>query len=198
MTGECPTPGCGRPLVLKGLCRRCYARVKAGVPLDRPLRTPNGEASAWLRNAVASAGDECQIWPYYRNPGGYGKIQWGVRSRLAHHIAMLLAVPLGSEPPPTSPLEARHLCGRGADGCVNWRHLKIDTHTANEADKVLHGTSNRGGRCAAAKLTEEQVLAILADQRRKTVIAREYRVDFMAVHHIKTGATWSHLTGVGL
>lgn len=37
-------------------------------------------------------------------------------------------------------------------------NLRYDTRAGNMADRVIHGTSNRGSRCGAAKLTPKAVL----------------------------------------
>lgn len=42
-------------------------------------------------------------------------------------------------------------------GCVNGRHLRWATPSENNADKLIHGTHNRGERQSKAKLNELQV-----------------------------------------
>lgn len=74
-------------------------------------------------------------------------------------------------------------------------NLRWDTASNNQRDRVKHGTSNRGERCAAAKLTEAQALAILSDNRVQSVIAKDYGVLQNTVSRIKTGRRWSHLQG---
>lgn len=72
-------------------------------------------------------------------------------------------------------------------------NLRWDTAAANQADRVKHGTSNRGERCAAAKLTTEQVIAIRADSRLQRIIAAEYGVRESAISRIKAGKRWAHV-----
>jgi hypothetical protein len=60
-------------------------------------------------------------------------------------------------------------CPKGLEGCHNdgntlnnhINNLRWDTPKNNHADKVRHGTTNRGERCGTAKLTLEQVRAIM-------------------------------------
>jgi hypothetical protein len=74
-------------------------------------------------------------------------------------------------------------------------NLRWDTQTANNADKRRHGTFHRGSACSAAKLTEEKVMAILADQRPSKSVARDYGVSHNAILQIRSGKTWAWLTG---
>jgi hypothetical protein len=74
-------------------------------------------------------------------------------------------------------------------------NLRWDTQTANNADKRRHGTFHRGSACTAAKLTEEKVMAILADQRPSKSVARDYGVSHNAILQIRSGKTWAWLTG---
>jgi len=74
-------------------------------------------------------------------------------------VARLVALAFRGEPP-TPAHEVAHLNGRSLDNReVN---LAWKTRTENEADKVLHGTSNRGARQGASKLTDDDVRAIRA------------------------------------
>jgi len=72
-------------------------------------------------------------------------------------------------------------------------NLRWDTAAANQADRVKHGTSNRGERCATAKLTTEQVLAIRADTRKQKYIAADYGIRESQVSRIKNRERWAHI-----
>ena len=72
-------------------------------------------------------------------------------------------------------------------------NLRWDTPRNNQLDRVKHGTSNRGERCAAAKLTELQVRAILIDTRLQREIAADYGVRENTISRIKSGKRWNHL-----
>jgi hypothetical protein len=71
-------------------------------------------------------------------------------------------------------------------------NLRWDTPKNNHADKVKHGTTNRGERCAAAKLTLEQVNQIRQDNRLQRIIATEYGVQQSQISRIKNGNRWQH------
>lgn len=93
-------------------------------------------------------------------------------------------------PRPTG-LECCHNDGNPANNHLS--NLRWDTSKNNHADKVRHGTTNRGERCGMAKLTEAQVRAIRSDTRLHRVIADEYGVRSSAISRIKNGKRWAHL-----
>ncbi len=87
----------------------------------------------------------------------------------------------------------RHTCDNPK--CINADHLLIGTVQDNANDMVSRGRSvNRTGELnTLAKLTEKQVIAIRADNRRQADIAEDYGVAPSNISLIKTGKRWSHL-----
>jgi hypothetical protein len=71
-------------------------------------------------------------------------------------------------------------------------NLRWDTPISNQADRVRHGTTNRGEQCGNAKLTLEQVRAIRQDNRLQRIIAAEYGVKDNTISRIKSGKRWTH------
>ena len=71
-------------------------------------------------------------------------------------------------------------------------NLRWDTPISNQADRVRHGTTNRGEQCGNAKLTLEQVRAIRQDNRLQRIIAAEYGVRDNTISRIKSGKRWTH------
>lgn len=75
-------------------------------------------------------------------------------------------------------------------------NLRWDTPQANEADKVAHGTTNRGARNGAAKLTESQAREALrrrAGGETHRAIASSMGVSTAAIQLLCNGVTWKHL-----
>jgi hypothetical protein len=72
-------------------------------------------------------------------------------------------------------------------------NLRWDTRAGNFADKVLHGTHQRGERHGKAKLTDKQARQILLDPRRPQEIAPEFGVSDATVYLIKNRQSWRHL-----
>lgn len=77
-------------------------------------------------------------------------------------------------------------------------NLRWDTHQANQDDKIKHGTKLFGETIGVAKLNREQVVEI--DNRLKLgqkalFIAQELGINKSSVIHVRSGETWSWLTG---
>jgi hypothetical protein len=104
-------------------------------------------------------------------------------------VHRLVAHAFLGEPPPKH--ECCHNDGNPANNHVS--NLRWDTAAANQADRVKHGTSNRGEQCGTAKLTTEQVLAIRADTRRQKYIAADYGIQESQVSRIKNKVRWAHI-----
>ena len=71
-------------------------------------------------------------------------------------------------------------------------NLRWDTAKNNQADRVRHGTTNRGENCGTAKLTGIQVDAIRQDTRLQRLIAIDYGVRANTISRIKSGVRWKH------
>lgn len=188
----CAEDGCGKRVVSRGLCMQHYMRVwrSGGIEPTRHPKTPRGEVQRFItQTAIPWASDDCLTWPFTKTPDGRGyarfRGRWGLASR---HICEAVY-----GPPPTPRHEAAHSCGRGHDGCVNPRHLRWATHVENEADKIVHGTSQHGERNRQAKLSREQVdeVRALAGAQSQRQIAERYGITQSAVSMIQRGLRWT-------
>lgn len=92
-------------------------------------------------------------------------------------------------------MEIRHLCGRGASGCVTASHLRYGTRSENQRDAYRHGRSQAGRRNGNAKLSEQDVIAIrsaLGEGRMSGAEAgRHFGVGKSQISRIKRGESWS-------
>lgn len=83
--------------------------------------------------------------------------------------------------------------------CVNPNHLWLGTGAENSADMVAKGrnrtmgTSRRGALNTRAKLTEDDVRDIRANQAPASALAAQYGVSRGAIRDIKTGRNWAHV-----
>lgn len=153
----CSIPECGKLHVSKGFCGKHYQRFKKYGDAQVTAVTPKGEAVMFFHQVVVPfIGTECLIWPYSRNADGYSNVYHDGKVVGGHRL--ICEMIHGS--PPTPKHEASHACGRGHDGCVNPHHLSWKTRKENQADRIEHGTSNRGERSHRAKLTRDNVLSI--------------------------------------
>lgn len=187
----CRIPGCNAVATVRALCPKHRYREKAhGTPTGG--RTPPGEAMNFIECVVLSfEGDECLFWPYRTNHLGYGWI-WVDGAHMGTHRYVCQRTH-GSAPTPNH--HAAHTCGNGHLGCVNPRHLSWKTARENAADKVAHGTVNRGARNPSAKLTDEKVRAMrrLKGKAQQKEIAAAFGVSEMTVSLVMRNKVWTHL-----
>lgn len=187
--GVCSEDGCGKPHKARGLCSTHFARwTRHGTA--KALWTPFGEPEAWLRSHVHHTGDDCLIWPFARR-FGRGVVLLNGKTRNASRIMCEWA----HGPAPLPDLDALHSCGKGHEGCVNPCHLRWGTHTENMADKVPHGTHNRGERHPASRLTEAEVRHIRALRGRaeRSAVAAMFGIHPARVGAIQRRKAWGWL-----
>jgi hypothetical protein len=136
-------------------------------------------------------GSDCLLWPYATNPRGYATITSQGDSRYVHRLACEAI----NGPPPTPEHEAAHRCGNGHLGCVTPLHLRWATAAENNADKIAHGTVQRGENGSNAKLTSDQVRRIrrLAGTTTQRRIAEMFGVVPSTISKIITHHNWSSL-----
>lgn len=193
----CTVSSCTKIAVKREYCHAHYKRFwRYGNPLaGRGPRTPSGEPQRYVRDvALKHVGDACLLWPYGKYPSGYGKITIDGKDQTASSYVCELA----HGPSPTPCHESAHSCGRR--GCVSQWHLSWKTPVENSADKLLHGTHNRGERHNLAKLTEEDVHEIrrLRGLETERGLAARFGVSNTAIHLIHVGKNWSWLVSEGM
>lgn len=154
-----------------------------------------GEAQRFYREVVLTdergPDDPCLIWPYSTNPDGYGQVAVDGRLRL---VSRLVCEEIHGAPPAPDD-HAAHSCGCGQHGCVTKSHLDWKTRALNEADKVAHGTDNRGERHGMHKLTEPEAREILRLEGKEsaTSLGRRFGVSEAAVRLIHKRKNWAWL-----
>ena len=152
----------------------------------RRKKAKDGAPRAFLEAALANHNDSCILWPFGRFKSGYGSV--GKNGR-AHRIMCEMAH--GKAP---DGADAAHSCGNRL--CVNPRHLRWATRGENMADAIAHGTTTRGERHAASKLTEPGVRGVfesLAAGETHQAIADRLGVSRNAITDIAKGKNWSWL-----
>jgi len=187
----CIIPGCGMPSKGRGWCNSHYTRWRRhGTPLGGTA-TPGAPAAFLLDIAIPFNQSECLLWPFGKDRRGYGHIdlQDRGRTKLAHRLVCTLV----HGAPATPNLEAAHNCGNSS--CVNPRHLRWATPKENQSDKIKHGTTNRGERCATSRLTKTDVIQIreLALTMKQVDIAAKFGVSSSAIRHIIRRKNWGWL-----
>jgi hypothetical protein len=131
----------------------------------------------------------CWEWVGFTDPKGYGQIRAIGETWYTHRFSYLLFY---GELDPT--LFVRHKCDNPS--CVNPYHLETGTAQDNNLDRDIRGRTAKGSKNGRAKLTDEQVLEILVDQRLQKEIAEQYGITKDSVGCIKRGKSWGHVTGL--
>lgn len=124
----------------------------------------NGKAFRWILDHKDHDGDCCLIWPFYRNPNGYGMLGHLGEQYWAHRVMCEKA----HGPAPSQDHEAAHSCGNGHMGCAHPKHLSWKTRSENLLDCREHGTQARSRHGSKGYLTNEQVMAIRSLKGKKT------------------------------
>lgn len=153
-------------------------------------RTENGLPQKFFEQASSLMVDECIPWPFCINSiTGYGDIRIEKKTYRVHNL-MCRRV---HGTPPTKKHETAHSCG--VRKCINHRHLRWATRISNQADRIIHGTTNRGERQHCCRLTSAQVLEIkkIGTQHSPTV-AEKYNVAPRTIRDIWNGKTWAWLS----
>ena len=142
---------------------------------------------------VTRSGD-CLVWTRSTAGNGYGTFRLSRPTRryvYAHRLALERKIgrPLAVGE------RALHSCDNPP--CVNPDHLRVGDQHDNMADASARGRTLRGESGTKTKLTEREVLQILALLRmpdaNQTEIAARYGVSRPAIGMIKAGKTWAYL-----
>lgn len=190
---KCSVPSCHAPALARSLCNRHYLRWKKyGDPQGGgPDKTPDGAPVNFLRQCFRLEHDECIPWPFARKDGGQGCLWFDGKVRVASNLLCEWT----HGPAPSDGHQAAHSCGNGHIGCVNKRHLIWKTPTENSADRVAHGTDNRGRKHPLSKLADTDVREIRAmrGEVSQRELARRFGISQGTVFDIQNRKTWRHI-----
>lgn len=151
--------------------------------------TYHGQTEDFLRGLVGTKEKGCIEWPFAKNDKGYGLAVVNSKQRGAHNWMCRLA----HGEPHLIWKHAAHSCGN--PGCVNPNHLRWATHVENMADKLLHGTMNRGERNGKTTITEADVIAIREAPAKLAPLVEKYGLTKHSISKIRAGRTWKHVGG---
>lgn len=155
-----------------------------------------------LPNTIGT--NECWEWQGTKDKDGYGQLSYDGRLQRAHRVSYTIAVG-----PIPNGMQILHSCDNPP--CVNPQHLRPGTPKENTQDAVIRGrmargerqgththpeTVRRGEQHLKAKLTEAQVIEILAvpnGDHLQNSLSLQYGVDRCTINDIFKGRTWKHI-----
>lgn len=95
-------------------------------------RTDHDKREFFRASAAVATIDACQIWPWYIDQDGYGRVKLDGKDHKVHRLALELH--LGYRLPPGM-VAAHYLMDfdppECSTLCFNWRHLSVETNAAN-------------------------------------------------------------------
>ena len=118
---------------------------------------------------------------------------WRDGNGVGHRIHRLVARAFLGKPP-TKSHEVAHFDGNRANPCVS--NLRWATRSENHADKLRHGTSGRGERHGASKLTNAQAREILRLHRngaKRKHLALKFGIHIGTLGKLLSGESWAWL-----
>lgn len=188
---HCSVNGCDRSVYGRGLCAKHWQRWRKNGDPEIVGRTPKGTLDLWLKGHANHKGDDCLIWPFFRDATGYGNCHFSGQGMKASRAMCILA----HGEPPAPEMDAAHSCGNGHLGCVHPEHLRWATKVQNCADMLAHGTRAMGEAVWNAKLTEADVRIIrgLVFHMSHSEIAKQFGVRRATIGDVICRRTWKHV-----
>lgn len=127
----------------------------------------------------------CVEWQGGLSASGYGQIRAGGKN---HVVTRLIWSRANGDI-----LQGQIVCHTCDNPrCCAINHLFLGTHEDNAQDKVKKGRHPRG-EAHTAKLTDDQVRAILRDVRSHRVVAKDYQVAPSLIWAIRHRKAWAHI-----
>lgn len=163
--------------------RRFCSRACSDARGERDLE---GKRAFFMSRALPEPNSGCWLWTGSLTKGGYAMFSCGPDKRRAARAAYSLFCEEISEG-----LMIRHACDTPL--CVNPDHLLPGTAQQNSDDMVARGRRLLGSKSHNAKLTEAQVIAILASKAKQKDLAVRYGVSKATISLIKSGKHWAHI-----
>lgn len=166
----------------------------------RSIEKKHGEGMLFWQRVSVGKDEDC--WPYRgaRDGAGYGVVfrgRWGTSkaSRLAYMIV---------HGPIADGFVVCHSCDNPC--CCNPRHLWLGTQSENMKDALSKGRlvapilkkemAARGEAHGRATITSKQAKLIATSPKSPGELALELAISTHVVNDVRTGQTWSHVTGI--
>jgi len=155
-----------------------FGRVKS---LPKEIIDPNGRVRKYKSRIMKQ-----------QTVNKYGHLKVGLykdkkcKEYLVHRLVLLAFVGY-----PPKGMEGLHKDGVPSNN--NLTNLRWGTSKENSEDSITHGTIARGSLLPQSKLTEDDVIAILNDNRTSTLVAKDYNVSPRTIRSIRERKNWKHI-----
>lgn len=153
---------------------------------------PDYEISSEGRLRKVSSGFLLKPWVHNKSPYYCYTLTDGESRKnfMAHRLVAMVF--LG--PPPGNTHQIAHIDGSKQNNSV--ANLRWATPAENQADRLIHGTSNTGSRHPLSKLTESDVVAMRKMRRagaQSKDIARRFGIGASYASQVLCGRLWAHV-----
>ena len=184
----------GVSMPMEVIAKRSASRIANGLKVTRK-RTPKPVEERFFRLTIPEPNSGCLLWLGSYNKDGYGqfKVHNGTRNGrtiLAHRVAWELSHGLV-----VGDFQVLHECDTRP--CVNKDHLFLGTHRDNMEARNLKGRQAFGNNHPRTKVTDEQVLEILAlweaRTHKRSEIAEMYGVCAEYIGQLVSGVRRRHV-----
>lgn len=156
--------------------------------IEKARSAARGETWDFLLYALETETNECILWPFGKAKGR-GRV-WRRDKKKADDAATTICE-LAHGPKPAEMDDAAHRCGNAL--CMNKRHVRWATTAQNQADRLFHGTGNRGAKHGMARITEAQARRAKYGTEPLADMAFEIGCGYAALYAIRTGRSWAWL-----
>jgi hypothetical protein len=161
----------------------------AKVNTANDIKNPDAVRQRLIERSEPVTESGCWIWLGAQDASGYGHI--GVQPSSctnAHRASYVLFngdIPAG--------MVVRHKCN--VTSCVNPAHLTYGTHQDNKDDSAACGRIAKGMKHGKTKLSPEVALWAYTSPLSERAVAKEIGCHRSTINAIRSGKSWSHLTG---
>lgn len=192
----CCVDGCLNGAVAKGLCSTHRLREKKYGDVNVTKLPSRGLARRMILDLInMENGEECIFWPFSRDDKGYAQAHW---HGIPRKVGGIVCEEVNGRRPDGNPREWKSVysCGKGAEGCVNPRHIYWGRQNSVEAEKEERGAGNQGEGNGQHKFLETDIPDIrwatlsMSDSE----IAEYYGVTRKTIARIRHGTGWKHVT----
>lgn len=149
-----------------------------------------GTVKCWKNNRWGR-GDKFRILKSGKHTKNYPAVNLCFDKKRKSVLIHRLVLKHFGPPQPTQQHECCHDDGKPHNTHI--LNLRWGTRQENQADRIKHGTSNRGERSALSKLKSSQVLEIRDLLKRgvtQVKIASKFNVCLRTIAYINSGETW--------